>query len=157
MSTITAQPSAWGPSANQRKSGTPSSRSRLRALGIVQIPRSATGSVSVVAAIAGPYEITYLAPARPLTLFVGHVRYFWHMTDATVPPRAGLPRPVELTALRDAVADECSWRGVMRRLGFTTSRTGRVLRQVCDEHGIDYAHFRLIGPDDQALMRVVPE
>src|SRR3954471_17280481 len=58
MRTATAQPSACGPSASQRKSGTPSSRSRLRALGIVQMPRSATGSLSVVAAIVAPYQIT---------------------------------------------------------------------------------------------------
>ena len=44
----------------------------------------------------------------------------------------------------------------MRRLGFTSSRTGRVLRSICDDHGIDYAHFRQVGPDDASIVRVIP-
>jgi hypothetical protein len=44
----------------------------------------------------------------------------------------------------------------MRELGFTGSRTGRVLREVCDEFGIEYSHFRLVGPDDGLIARVVP-
>jgi hypothetical protein len=63
-------------------------------------------------------------------------------TTRIVPARRGLPRPISLDALRDAVGAETSWRGVMRRLGFTTSRTGQVLRELCDEFGIDYSHFR---------------
>jgi hypothetical protein len=78
------------------------------------------------------------------------------MTIDSIPPRAGLPRPVEIAALRAAVSSQTSWRGVMRCLGFTTSRTGRVLRDICDEIGIDYRHFRVIGPGDASLTRVVP-
>ena len=78
------------------------------------------------------------------------------MSNPTVAPRAGLPRPVELAALRAAVSAERSWRGVMRRLGFTTTRTGRVLREICAEYGIDHSHFRLVGPDDASIQRVVP-
>src|SRR3954454_4354826 len=78
------------------------------------------------------------------------------MTIDTIPPRSGLPRPVEIAALRAAVSSQTSWRGVMRCLGFSTSRTGRVLRDICDEMGIEYGHFRVIGPDDVSLARVVP-
>jgi PD-(D/E)XK nuclease superfamily protein len=78
------------------------------------------------------------------------------MRNSVVMPRPGLPRAVDVTALREAVRTERSWRGVMRGLGFTGSRTGRVLREVCDELGIDYAHFRLVGPDDELIARVVP-
>jgi hypothetical protein len=78
------------------------------------------------------------------------------MRDIVIAPRTGLPRVVRLAALRDAVGGETSWRGVMRRLGFTTSRTGRVLRQICDEHQIDYSHFRLVGPDDASIVRIIP-
>jgi len=78
------------------------------------------------------------------------------MSDTIVAPRAGLPRPLRVAALREAVRTEKSWRGVMRRLEYTTSRTGRVLREICDEHQIDYSHFRLIGPDDGALAATVP-
>ena len=73
-----------------------------------------------------------------------------------VPPRPGLPRAVQVARLRSAVRAERSWRGVMRDLGFTGSRTGRVLREVCDELGIDYGHFRLVGPDDGAFRVVIP-
>src|SRR5207302_9099039 len=58
MRTTTAQPSASGPRASQRNHGTPRSRSRLRAFGIVQMPWSAADSVSLMTAIAAPYEIT---------------------------------------------------------------------------------------------------
>src|SRR4051812_39152857 len=78
------------------------------------------------------------------------------MRIGVIPPRPGLPRAVAVRSLRDAVRTQRSWRGVMRQLGFTGSRTGRVLREVCDELGIDYAHFRLAGPDDQRIARVVP-
>jgi hypothetical protein len=62
--------------------------------------------------------------------------------DASViAPRIGLTRPVPVAALREAVAGQRSWRGVLRVLGFTTSRTGRVLKDICDELGIDYSHF----------------
>jgi hypothetical protein len=78
--------------------------------------------------------------------------------DATViAARPGLSRPVPVDDLAAAVAGERSWRGVLRRLGFTTSRTARVLREVCDELGIDYAHFRQITPDDGLLREVVPD
>lgn len=73
-----------------------------------------------------------------------------------IPPRPGLPRPVPVARLRAAVCGQRSWRGVMRELGFTGSRTGRVLREVCDELGIDYGHFRLVGPDDRAFRLVIP-
>src|SRR4051794_32108512 len=78
------------------------------------------------------------------------------MHNSVVIPRPGLPRPVDVTALREAVRTQRSWRGVMRELGFTGSRTGRVLREVCDEFGIQYAHFRLVGPDDDLIARIVP-
>jgi hypothetical protein len=78
------------------------------------------------------------------------------MDDTVIAARPGLSRPVRLDELAAAVAAERSWRGVLRRLGFTTSRTGRVLRQACDELGIDYTHFRQITPDDQALRTVIP-
>src|SRR3954454_23293143 len=78
------------------------------------------------------------------------------MHNSVVIPRPGLPRPVDVTALREAVRTQRSWRGVMRELGFTGSRTGRVLREVCDEFGIEYAHFRLVGPDDDLIARIVP-
>src|SRR3954466_14181718 len=78
------------------------------------------------------------------------------MPNSVISPRPGLPRPVDVTALREAVRSERSWRGVMRELGFTGSRTGRVLREVCDEFGIEYTHFRVIGPDDASLASVVP-
>jgi hypothetical protein len=78
------------------------------------------------------------------------------MLAGAVPAGTGLSRPVPVSDLAAAVAAERSWRGVLRRLGFTTSRTARVLRAACDELGIDYAHFRQITPDDATLRRVVP-
>src|SRR3954462_15372349 len=78
------------------------------------------------------------------------------MRNAIAMPRPGLSAAVDVTALREAVRTERSWRGVMRELGFTGSRTGRVLREVCDEFGIQYAHFRLVGPDDDLIARIVP-
>ena len=78
------------------------------------------------------------------------------MSDALITARPGLSRPVRVDELAAAVAGERSWRGVLRRLGFTTSRTAQVLREVCDEHGIDYAHFRQITPDDRTLRAVIP-
>jgi hypothetical protein len=76
--------------------------------------------------------------------------------DATIRARPGLSRPVAVDDLAAAVTAERSWRGVLRRLGFTTTRTARVLREACDELGIDYAHFRRITPDDRALRTVIP-
>jgi hypothetical protein len=78
------------------------------------------------------------------------------MNFSVVPPRPGLPRAVDRSELVEAVRTHTSWRGVMRRLGFTTSRTGRVLREICDELGVDYGHFRSIGPDDASIAAVVP-
>ena len=43
----------------------------------------------------------------------------------------------------------------MRVLGFTASRTGRVLRAVCDESGIDYGHFRQSRVDLRPVAEVV--
>ena len=63
------------------------------------------------------------------------------LDSGVIGPRVGLPRAVTVADLRSAVAGERSWRGVMRALGFTTSRTGQVLKQVCEELGIDYGHF----------------
>jgi hypothetical protein len=31
-----------------------------------------------------------------------------------------------------------------------------VLREICDETGIDHSHFRQVGPDDASILRVVP-
>jgi hypothetical protein len=77
------------------------------------------------------------------------------MAGEPIAVRPGLPRPVSHDELAAAVAEQRSWRGVMRTLGFTTSRTGRVLRAVCDEVGIDYAHFRQSRVDLRPLPNVV--
>lgn len=69
--------------------------------------------------------------------------------------RPGLPRPVPVEALRAAVGEQQSWRGVMRTFGFTTSRTGRVLREICDELGIDYGHFHRSTLSDQPLADII--
>jgi hypothetical protein len=43
----------------------------------------------------------------------------------------------------------------MRALGFTTSRTGRVLRDVCDELGVDYTHFQPRGRQTEFIEEAV--
>ena len=55
--------------------------------------------------------------------------------------RIRLPGGVTEAALREAVAASRSWRGVLRHLGMTAPRTGRVLRSACDELTISYRHF----------------
>lgn len=77
------------------------------------------------------------------------------MDPAIAAARPGLPRPVAVEELRAAVRAARSWRGVMRALGFTGSRTGRVLRAICDEHAIDYAHFRHARADVHDLAELV--
>src|SRR5437763_4404361 len=151
MSTATAQPSACGPSASQRKSGTPSSRSRLRALGIVQMPRSVTGFLSVVAAIAAPYQITlsYSAGTVRPSCTGGAVRV---AIDPAEGHPAGIPRNIPEAQLRAAVAGSRSWRGVLRALGYTSPRLGRELREASDRLQLDYSHF---GPDEAELARAV--
>ena len=62
-----------------------------------------------------------------------------------------------IAELADAVATQRSWRGVMRVLGFTTSRSGRALRDICDEHRIDYSHFRRARADLRNLAAVVDQ
>ena len=77
------------------------------------------------------------------------------MTSDVLAVRPGLPRPIRRDALVEAVAAHRSWRGVMRALGLTTSRTGRVLRSICDELEIDYSHFRQSRVDLRPLPEVV--
>jgi hypothetical protein len=77
------------------------------------------------------------------------------LDSSVIPARPGLARPVPIEALREAVGTQRSWRGVMRSLGFTTSRTGRVLREICDELGIDYRHFHRSRLDNQAIEDVI--
>ena len=77
------------------------------------------------------------------------------MTSDVIAARPGLPRPIQRGALVEAVAAHRSWRGVMRTLGLTTSRTGRVLRTICDELQIDYSHFRQSRVDLRPLADVV--
>jgi hypothetical protein len=43
----------------------------------------------------------------------------------------------------------------MRALGFTTSRTGRVLKAACDELGIDYSHFHRSTLDGQPVADII--
>jgi hypothetical protein len=52
-----------------------------------------------------------------------------------------LPGGVTQAALRQAVASNRSWRGVLRQLGMSSPRNGRIMRAACDELGISYAHF----------------
>lgn len=57
--------------------------------------------------------------------------------------------------LRTAVAASRSWRGVLRKLGLTSPRTGRELKARCDVLGIDYAHFGAGGRSDEAVREAV--
>ena len=77
------------------------------------------------------------------------------MSSDVIPVRAGLPRAIRRDALADAVRSQHSWRGVMRVLGFTTSRTGSALRAICDELGIDYGHFRQSRVDLRSVAELV--
>ncbi|HVV76884.1 MAG TPA: hypothetical protein VHC43_12685 [Mycobacteriales bacterium] len=77
------------------------------------------------------------------------------LEPAVVAPRPGLARPVSVEVLCEAVAAQRSWRGVMRALGFTTSRTGRVLREICDELGIDYGHFHRSTLDGKPVADII--
>src|SRR3954447_6364527 len=151
MRSATAQPTAWGPSAGQKKSGTPSSRSRLRALGIVQMPRSATGFLSAVAAIVAPYQITLSYSADTVRPSCAGGAFRVVITPAE-PHQAGIPRNIPEAQLRAAVAGSRSWRGVLRALGYTSPRLGRELREACDRLHLDYSHF---GPDEAELARAV--
>ncbi|MDT7538528.1 MAG: hypothetical protein QOI82_2113 [Actinomycetota bacterium] len=61
--------------------------------------------------------------------------------DIGPPDRIRLPGGVTEAALRDAVARNRSWRGVLRHFGMSAPRNGRVMRSACDELGIPYDHF----------------
>ena len=52
-----------------------------------------------------------------------------------------LPGGVTEAALRDAVAANRSWRGVLRHFGMSAPRNGRRMRAACDALGISYEHF----------------
>lgn len=75
--------------------------------------------------------------------------------DHLIAARPGLPRAISVAELAEAVHTSTSWRGVMRAFGLTTSRTGRVLRDLCDELAIDYAHFRQSRVDLRSVAAVV--
>lgn len=73
---------------------------------------------------------------------------------------SSLPEGIALDALRHAVGSSTSWRGVLRRLGLTSTSTGRRRRRVCDDVGIEYGHFRSnqhAAPDRAALTSAVQE
>jgi hypothetical protein len=59
-----------------------------------------------------------------------------------------LPGGVTEAALREAVAINRSWRGVLRQVGMSAPRSELVLRAACDALGISYSHFA--GRGDRA-------
>jgi hypothetical protein len=69
-----------------------------------------------------------------------------------------LPGGVTEAALREAVAINRSWRGVLRQFGMSAPRNGRRMRAACDALGISYAHFsgtRWDKVDEPALVAAV--
>jgi hypothetical protein len=60
---------------------------------------------------------------------------------APEPADVRLPGGVTVPALRDAVARNHSWRGVLRQFGMSAPRNGRVMQSACDALDISYAHF----------------
>lgn len=63
---------------------------------------------------------------------------------------------VPVARLRIAVAQNRSWRGVLRTLGLTAPRAGRLLRARCDAEGIGYAHFSSRSWTDAQLRAAAP-
>lgn len=66
-----------------------------------------------------------------------------------------LPGSVTEDQLREAVAANRSWRGVMRSLGLKSSSFGPKLRNACNELDIDYSHFRSVLATDTRLREVI--
>jgi hypothetical protein len=59
----------------------------------------------------------------------------------SAPADVRLPGGVSVPALRDAVASNHTWRGVLRQFGMTAPRNARRMRAVCDRLGVSYEHF----------------
>lgn len=72
-----------------------------------------------------------------------------------MPAAQGLSSGITDLALRAAVADSRSWRGVLRRLGLTPSGHSGPLRQRCEATGIDYSHFRTRTWSDEQLVQAL--
>jgi hypothetical protein len=66
-----------------------------------------------------------------------------------------LPASVTEDQLREAVASNRSWRGVLRTLGLKSSSFGPKLRNACNELDIDYSHFGSIVATDRRLRDVI--
>lgn len=71
------------------------------------------------------------------------------------PRPQSLPAGVTEAQLRDAVAANRSWRGVMRALDLRSSSFGPKLRNACHTLEIDYSHFRSIVATDARLREVI--
>ena len=66
-----------------------------------------------------------------------------------------LPAGVTEQRLREVVAANRSWRGVLRALDLKSSSYGPKLRNACNELDIDYSHFRSILATDTRLREVI--
>jgi len=66
-----------------------------------------------------------------------------------------LPASVTEDQLREAVASNRSWRGVLRTLGLKSASFGPKLRNACNELDIDYSHFGSIVATDRRLRDVI--
>lgn len=83
------------------------------------------------------------------------------MADQELPGQlVRLPGCVTPALLRDAVAGNRSWRGVLRHFGMNSPRYGRQMQQACDLLGISYEHFsgtRWEKITDQAVATAIAE
>ena len=78
------------------------------------------------------------------------------MTDGRPGPAPRLlPAGISEDQLREVVAGNRSWRGVMRALGLKSSSFGPKLRNACNELDVDYSHFRSILATDSRLREVI--
>ena len=68
-----------------------------------------------------------------------------------------LPAGISEDQLREVVAANRSWRGVMRALDLKSSSFGPKLRNACNTLDIDYSHFRSILATDSRLREVIAE
>jgi hypothetical protein len=66
-----------------------------------------------------------------------------------------LPIGVTEERLRQVVAANRSWRGVMQALGLKSSSFGPKLRNACNALDVDYGHFRSILATDARLREVI--
>lgn len=72
----------------------------------------------------------------------------------TLPPREILAS-LDADTLAAAVESCRSWRQVLVKIGLSPNRHARRLRELCDEWGISYAHFRYHAFSDEQLRDVL--